>query len=85
MTAISDSALITNVGYNNAGYTSLACKGTSQDLWNVAFVITITPPHPNAYYNPQYYIDFKGKTVNFTYTGVNANGKPIGIEFIDIV
>lgn len=85
MTVMSDSALITNVGYNNAGYTSLVCKGTSQDLWNIGFVVIITPPHPNAYYNPGYYNEFKGKTVNFTYTGVNSNGKPIGIEFVDIV
>lgn len=85
MTTISDSALITNVGYNTAGNTSLICKGTSFELWDVAFVVTLVHPNPYAAYSPQYVIDFKGKTMNFTYTGISSTGKPTGVVFIDIV
>lgn len=85
MTTVSDSALIINVGYNSANNTSLICRGTSFDLWNVDFVLTLVYPNPYAAYTPQYVIDFKGKTLNFTYTGINAAGKPTGVVFVDIV
>ena len=75
--------VITNVGYNQAGNTSLVVRGTSLEVYGAKFVISITEGE-YASYSSQYYTLFMGKEVIFEFETVDDMRAPKSPKFIRI-